>query len=187
MNGSQSFLALIPGQGEGGEGSIRMGGPAYFPLPNQPFINGRSLREDLLVIVDRRELCNVNHPAYYAPTYLYLQIDSLLNHNQPSESRLAKNVVIKSRDGIRRGPLGAERGEGSSAARVPRRGSRLPSVPPPGAAAHLRRRPVPRAAAVAAEEEPGGPGPGGHGGSGRAGRDPPGDCPAHACGHCSPA
>ena len=97
MNGSQSFLALIPGQGEGGEGNIRMGSPAYFPLPNPQFINGRNLQEDLLVIVDRRELCNVNHPAYYAPTSLYPQTDSLLNHSQRSESCLAKNVIRRAR------------------------------------------------------------------------------------------
>lgn len=77
------------------EGWGGWGCPAYFPLPKQQFINGRNLQEDLLVIVDRRELCNVNHPAYYAPTYLYLQIDSLLNHNQQSESCLAKNGMQK--------------------------------------------------------------------------------------------
>lgn len=38
MNGSQSFLALIPGQGEGGEGSIRMGGSSVFSS-SQPAIH----------------------------------------------------------------------------------------------------------------------------------------------------
>lgn len=91
MNRFQSFLALIPGRG--GEGNIGMGSPGYFALPNHQFISGGNLQEDLWVIVDRRELCDVNHPDYCAPTYLYLQIDILLNHNQRSESCLAENAI----------------------------------------------------------------------------------------------
>lgn len=115
-------LGRIPGQGRE-SGEQRRG-----TRPQQPFIRGRSQRRDLLVIADRGELCSVNHPVYYVPTYLYLQIDSLLNHHQRSESRLAKNAAEESRDGVRSGrAAGTRRGPHRGVARGARSRGALPA------------------------------------------------------------
>lgn len=99
----------IPGQGR------ERGEPRRGTRPQQPFISGRSQRRDLLVIADRGELCGVNHPVYYVPTYLYLRIDSSLNHHRHSESRLAKSAEEDSRDGVR-----SREGGGTRAGAAPR-------------------------------------------------------------------
>lgn len=140
MSGSRSSLALIPGQGEGG--AYEGGRPAYFPLPNRQFINGRDPREDLRAVADRRELCGVNHPARYAPPVALPRrpaarsvTASLRRHGGESRGRAAR------RGGAGSGPF--RHGEGCSV-----------QAPAP-------RRPRPARPAEAAD--PGGQGPAGAG------------------------